>query len=112
MDNVDAMVNSEEDRVQGLSGNNITFSEEDDDVLSNGGQGSKSNDMHDKGKQQIGLVLCSAIELHKQPESKSLSDMVYMEEKCTIPKGSSEEVLKGDNGMQGPDLMGSKGVKR
>jgi hypothetical protein len=49
------VLNSAKDRVQGLSGNNMIYSEESEDILSEGAQGSRSNDPVIKGKQGGGV---------------------------------------------------------
>jgi hypothetical protein len=54
-----SVLNSADDRVQGLSSNNITYFEEDDDMLSKGAQGSRSNDQMGKEQQLAGVAICS-----------------------------------------------------
>jgi hypothetical protein len=52
------VLNSAEDRVQGLSGNNMIYFEESEDILSEGAQGSRSNHPVIKGKHGGGSALC------------------------------------------------------
>jgi hypothetical protein len=56
-------LNAGEERVQGLSGENINDSEED--MLSSDTQGSQSNQQQDKEKHMVGLVKCFKIVLHQ-----------------------------------------------
>jgi hypothetical protein len=53
-----SVLNSAEDRVQGLSGNNMIYSEKSEDILSEGAQGSRSNDPVIKDKQREGNAIC------------------------------------------------------
>jgi hypothetical protein len=79
-----SFTNSAEERVQGSSRNNITYSEEDGDLLSEGAQGSRSDDPVSMGKVNSGMRVISDKGEPVQPSQKQV--VIYEEkEKAMIP---------------------------
>jgi hypothetical protein len=84
-----ALFNSDEDRVQGLSGNDIQST--DDDMISNEIGGSQENLQGASGKSVIGLVRCPSGMLNKMQDRSVSIGMDSIEDNCVEENESSEE---------------------
>jgi hypothetical protein len=106
------MVNSTKDRVQGLYGNNIMYSKDDEDLLSKGAQGSRSSDHLGKEKQPAGGTICSRFKKYLHDELNLDGSMDSQGEGCQNRRESTGEgkgcemVLYQGEDKKGEETMG------